>query len=139
MTQAMRDIGMAVNAYTTKDSGNKVGFATGAVRNKSSGKGRYDLLPCAAIRRLAGVLERGADIYAARNWEKGMSMSRCMESALRHSFQHLEGHRDEDHLAQAVFNLMAVIEFEERIKRGTLPADLNDLPTPLPNEEKSLG
>lgn len=118
-------------AYVTKDTGKLKDFATGAVRNSSEGKGRYDLLPCAAIRRLAGVYERGAKIYAARNWEKGISTSRCLDSALRHTFQYLEGFRDEDHLAQAVFNLLAVIEFDERIKTGRVPSDVNDLPTPL--------
>lgn len=115
--------------YVTKDTGNGIArFDTGAVRNKSEGKGRYDLLPLAAIRRLAGVYERGSKLYSARNWEKGMPMSRCMDSAVRHTFQYLEGYRDEDHLAQAVFNLMAVIEYDERIKRGVLLPELNDLP-----------
>ncbi len=117
--------------FETKDGGSQVQFDTGAVRNAPAGKGRYDLLPPEAIRRLAGVYERGAKVYAPRNWEKGMSMSRCMESALRHTFQYLEGHRDEDHLAQAVFNLFAVITFEERIAKGKLPDTLNDLPPPL--------
>jgi hypothetical protein len=120
-----------MSGFVTKDTGNKAQFATGAVRNKSEGKGRYDLLPCAAIRRLAGVYERGAAIYAARNWEKGISMSRCMDSGLRHTMQYLEGYRDEDHLAQAVFNLLAVIEFDERIKQGRLDPSVNDLPAPL--------
>ncbi len=118
-------------AYVTKDTGNTAKFETGAVRNKSEGKGRYDLLPVAALRRLAGVYERGAKIYAARNWEKGMPMSRCMDSALRHTLQYLEGYRDEDHLAQALFNICAVIEYDERIKRGQLSPDLNDLPIPI--------
>lgn len=118
-------------AYVTKDTGNVKKFTTGAVRNAADGKGRYDLLPCAALRRLAGVYERGASIYQARNWEKGMSMSRCMNSGVRHSLQYLEGYRDEDHLAQAVFNLMAVIEYEERIKQGRLDPAINDLPVPL--------
>lgn len=118
--------------YVTKDTGNGITkFDTGAVRNKSEGKGRYDLLPLAALRRLAGVYERGSKLYSARNWEKGMSMSRCMDSAIRHTLQYLEGYRDEDHLSQAVFNLMAVVEYDERIKRGTLRPEINDLPPVL--------
>lgn len=114
-------------AFVTKDTKNPQGFTTGAVRNKAEGKGRYDLLPPAALRRLAGVYERGAKLYAAHNWRKGMPMSRCLDSALRHTFQFAEGYRDEDHLAQAVFNLMALIEYDECIKQGRLPAELNDL------------
>lgn len=123
---------LELKPFVTKDSGNIQNFTTGAVRNKAAGKGRYDLLPPAALRRLAGVYERGAVIYADRNWEKGMPLSRCMDSALRHTLQFLEGYRDEDHLAQAVFNLMAVIEYDERIKQGRLDASLNDLPPALP-------
>lgn len=115
--------------FQTKSSGKPYEVhETGAQRDSREGKGRYDLLPPAAIRRLAGVYERGAKKYAERNWEKGMPLSRCMDSALRHTLQYLEGHRDEDHLAQAVFNLMAVIEYEERIAKGYLPPELNDLP-----------
>lgn len=120
-----------VKAFVTKDTGNVASFNTGAVRNQSIGKGRYDLLPLAMIRRLAGVYERGANIYAARNWEKGMPMSRCMDSGIRHAMQYLEGYRDEDHLSQAIFNFAAVIEYDERIKQGRLPKELNDLPTPI--------
>lgn len=138
---AIAAIGSSYNeTYATKSSGKPYEkFDTGAQRDSREGKGRYDLLPCAAIRRLAGVYERGAKKYAERNWESGMSLSRCMDSGIRHAFQYLEGHRDEDHLAQAVFNLLAVIEYEERIKRGQLPASLNDLPDPIQNETKPVG
>lgn len=117
--------------FITKDGGDTKKFETGAVRNTPEGKGRYDLLPCAAIRRVAGVYERGAKLYSPKNWTKGIPMSRCMESALRHTFQYLEGYRDEDHLAQACFNLLAVIEFDEMIKQGRLDSAINDLSPPL--------
>jgi len=45
-----------------------------------------------------------------------------LDSALRHANQYLEGHRDEDHLAQAAWNFFAAMHFEE-----TRP-DLNDIP-----------
>lgn len=114
--------------YETKDSGVREEQGTGAVRDSRANKGRYDLLPPHAIRRLAQVYERGAAKYADRNWEKGMPFSRYLDSALRHIFQHLEGNRDEDHLGHATFNLLAVIEHQERIARGTLPASLDDIP-----------
>lgn len=50
------------------------------------------------------------------------------DSALRHTFQYLGGHRDEDHLGHAVFNLLALIELEHKVSEGKLPAELNDLP-----------
>lgn len=109
--------------YETKSSGTKEEQGTGAVRDSRKGKGRYDLISAIAMRRLAGVYERGAEYYGDRNWELGMKMSRLLDSALRHTFQYLEGKRDEDHLAQAVWNLSAAMHMEE-----TRP-EMNDLAT----------
>ena len=97
-------------------------------RDDSSGKGRYDLVSPLAKRRLAQLLERGAIKYAVRNWEKGSPFSRLMESTMRHLDQYLEGARDEDHLAAAMFGCMAMIHQEEQIARGNLPTSLQDLP-----------
>jgi len=109
--------------FITKDSGKRESFGEGgAVRDVREGKGRYDLISAAAIRRLAGVYERGAAKYADRNWEKGIPISRCIDSALRHTFQYLDGQDDEDHLAQAAWNLLACIHFEEK------RPDLQDIP-----------
>jgi len=107
--------------YITKDSGEREKYESGAVRDKRGGKGRFDLITPIGLRRLAGVYERGAEKYAARNWEKGMPMSRFLDSALRHLNQYAEGLRDEDHLAQAAWNVFAMMHFEE------LRPDLNDL------------
>ena len=51
-----------------------------------------------------------------------MPFSRLYSSALRHVFQALAGQRDEDHLAQAIWNLTALIHFEE-----TGRVDLDDV------------
>jgi len=117
-----------------KDSGERLTFASGAVRDTSKGKGRYDLLSPHAIFRLARVFEKGAEKYAARNWEQGMSISRLIDSGLRHTFQYLEGNRDEDHLAQAAWNLMAAIHMEEQIRRGLVDNQFNDLPNHVENK-----
>lgn len=109
-------------SFKTLDSGNRESFTSGAVRDTREGKGRYDLLSPAAIRRLAGVYERGAKKYADRNWEAGIPISRCIDSALRHTFQYLDGATDEDHLAQAAWNLLACIHFEEKMP------ELQDIP-----------
>ena len=110
------------------DSGQREHFATGSVRDIRSGKGRYDLLPTRAIRRVAKHFEAGAVKYGDRNWEKGQPLSRFMDSALRHAFSYLEGKRDEDHLAAAIWNLLALADTEARITEGELPGKLNDLP-----------
>lgn len=109
--------------YALKDSGKREEFQTGAQRDTRDGKGRFDLISPFMLRRLAVVMERGAIKYDARNWEKGMPFSRFTDSALRHINQFVMGKEDEDHLAQAVFNLMALIHFQETGRQ-----DLDDMP-----------
>lgn len=115
-------------AFETKDSGTRQNFGTGSRRDNRSGKGRYDLLPPYALQRVAQVFERGAEKYDDRNWEKGQPLCRYLDSALRHTFQVLQGRTDEDHAGHAIFNLLAFIETQERIREGVLPAELDDLP-----------
>ena len=113
-----------MSGFDTKFSGTKDGYATGATRDKAEGKGRYDLITPHMVRRLAGVYERGAKNHGDRNWEKGVPFSRLYSSALRHIFQALEGKTDEDHICQCIWNLAAIVHFQE-----TGRIDLNDLPT----------
>ena len=110
-----------------KDSGKRQNFSTGSVRDTREGKGRYDLLPIEAIRRLAVHYENGAKKYGERNWEKGQPISRYFDSALRHLFKALENQKDEDHLAACAWNVLAIIETRERIEKGMLPKELDDL------------
>ena len=119
-----------------KDSGKREHFDTGAVRENAPDKGRYDLISPIMLKRLALVMERGAKKYSSRNWEMGMPLHRYIDAALRHISQYLEGMRDEDHLGQAIFNVMACIHTEELIKRGVLPKELNDLPNYITKEKK---
>lgn len=121
---------MTKKDYVTKDSGKREQFDTGAVRDIREGKGRFDLVTPVGLRRLAQVYERGASKYGDKNWEKGMPISRFMDSALRHLNQYLNGDRDEDHLAQAAFNVFAAMHMEER------RPELNDIE---PREEKNEG
>lgn len=107
--------------YTTKDSGQREEFDTGARRDVRDGKGRYDLISPVALRRLAQVLERGAKKYGERNWEKGIPVGRYLDSAIRHIYQYIEGHEDEDHLGHAMWNIMAAIHTLE------VKPELNDL------------
>jgi len=57
-----------------------------------------------------------------------MPVSRCVASLYRHLMYYHQGHRNEDHLAAILFNAMAIIHYEEMIKRGMLPLDLLDMP-----------
>jgi hypothetical protein len=112
-----------------KDSGERRATETGAVRDRSSGKGRFDLLMVDAIFSLAKHLERGASKYADRNWEKGMPLSWFLDSALRHGFKELRGDTDEPHADACLWNVAGYIQTKKWIERGVLPASLNDLPT----------
>lgn len=114
------------------DSGTRDTFATGAVRDGQTGKGRFDLLPYHAIERVAQVFEKGAQKYAERNWEKGIPLHRYLDSGLRHAMKYVAGQRDEDHLAQAAWNLLCALQTEHWIRTGALPADLDTLPKPKP-------
>ena len=109
-------------------------YGTEAVREIASGKGRYDLISPIAIRRLAGICENGAIKYAPRNWEKGIPMSRLLDSAIRHINQYREGLTDEDHLAQGFWNIMAALHTEEMVERGLLPKKLYDIPSYVKKE-----
>lgn len=121
-----------------KGSGKTKKYTTGAIREFQTNKGRYDLLPPSAIFALSRVFEEGATRYSSRNWEKGLPLCRFIDSALRHVFKHLEGHRDEPHMAQAAWNLMAYIHTATMIERGVLPEDLNDLPNHLSKDKPGV-
>ncbi|HUX15613.1 MAG TPA: dATP/dGTP diphosphohydrolase domain-containing protein [Phycisphaerae bacterium] len=110
------------------DSGQREEFTTGSRRDTRAGKGRYDLIPPCAMARLARHYENGAVKYGDRNWEKGQPLGRYIDSAIRHLYKFLEGHREEDHLAAAAWNAMGAIHTETMIARGLLPAELDDLP-----------
>lgn len=121
--------------HEMKDGGKRETFKTGAMREESPDKGRYDLISPIMLQRLAVVMEKGAIKYSDRNWEKGMPLHRYIDSAMRHISQYLEGMRDEDHLAHAIFNLMGCIHTVSMIERGLLSIDLNDLPNYAENKE----
>ena len=112
-----------MSRYVIHDSGKREEFPSGMVRDRREGKGRYDLISPFALRRLAGVYERGAVKYDERNWEKGAPYCRFLDSALRHIEQYLARETDEDHLAQAAWNLFAIMHFEELGR-----TDLDDRP-----------
>lgn len=125
--------------FIIKDSGERQKFQTGAVRDTQGGKGRFDLIPAYPLRRLAQHYENGAKKYADRNWEKGMPLSRFLDSAERHINAYKDGERSEDHLVAAAWNLFGFIWTEEMVRRGVLPKELDDLGQHLtklrPNEE----
>lgn len=88
--------------------------STGSSRSDRTGKGRYDLIPPLVTRRLALRYEGGAIAHGDRNWEKGMDVSRCFDSAKRHMDEWAEGLTDEDHLGAALWNIAAIMFMQEK-------------------------
>lgn len=106
------------------DSGQRISYGDNkAIREPSDGKGRFDLVTPFGLMRLAKWYELGSKKYADRNWEKGMPFSRYIDSALRHINKYEMGLEDEDHLAAAAWNILAIIHHEEL---GQF--DLDDMP-----------
>ena len=126
--------------YLIKDSGQRKIFKTGANRDLSEGKGKFELLPPKTIRALAIHYEKGCNKYGDRNWEKGIPISTFLNSALRHIFQVIDGKEDENHLIASLWNLACAYETILRIQEGQLPKELYDLPKqiklPSPYPEK---
>jgi hypothetical protein len=111
-----------------KDSGERREFTTGAVRDMSAGKGRFDLLCPFALARLAEHMERGSVKYGDRNWEQGIPQSSFMDSAMRHLNRYAQGQTDEEHLLAALWNVHCMVSQQERVKAGLLPAELLNFP-----------
>ena len=102
------------------DSGKRDQFATGAVRDTQDGKPRYDLIPATALRRLAIHYAAGAKKYGDNNWQKGIPASRLIASALRHLFSWILGGVEEDHLSAVLFNVMAIMHWQETVNSDML-------------------
>lgn len=93
-------------------------FSTGATRNRAEGKGRFDLIPPSALKRIARVYERGAKKNGENNWTLGIPFSSLIDSATRHlnewRYNKLtKTEPQEDHLAHAAWNILALMHFED--------------------------
>lgn len=125
----------SVEENPIKDSGQRRSYVTGSVRDVRTGKGRFDLISPIALRRLAVHLENGARKYDERNWEKGQPLMDYIDSAMRHIASYVEGYRDEDHMAAALWNIHGFIHTEELISRGVLPNSLDNRPVSMIREK----
>lgn len=113
---------------------------TGCVREVTDGRGAYELISPFALERLAKLAEWGKINRGERNWEKGCKFGRCAQSIFRHLMKVMMGEPDEEHddnLAAIMFWAQVMMHYEEMIKRGLLPASLNDLPDYAPKAEPS--
>jgi len=101
--------GDAVTDFTVKDSGARMEFESGMVRDTEDNKTDYSLvLDGPMFDRWAEHLTKGAKKYAPRNWMKATGeaeLDRFKRSALRHFLQWYRGETDEDHAAAVMFNI----------------------------------
>jgi len=101
-----------------KDSGQRLHFDSGMVRDVADDKPAFDLvipegIPYSELMltRWAELLRKGAIKYSRRNWEKANSdeeLDRAKASAFRHFMQWFSGETDEDHAAAVFFNINEV-------------------------------
>jgi hypothetical protein len=76
----------------------------------------YDLVPKAAIDRLASRLELGAKIHGENNWKKGGPefITQCKRHLCEHLFNYLEGDTSDDHLSAVLCNAAFLAYFEAK-------------------------
>jgi hypothetical protein len=90
-----------------------------AALNYDGGKLRYDLIPADALDELAKVYTAGAEKYADRNWEAGMSWSRAFGSLMRHAWAWMRGEDIDSesglpHMAHAAFRCLQLLAYAKR-------------------------
>lgn len=89
----------------------------------NNGKTRYDLVPAFAQEQYAKVLTKGAEKYAERNWENGMSWSKVLASLKRHvsAIEHGEDFDNETgllHSAHVMCNAAFLTEYYRIYPQG---------------------
>lgn len=112
--------------FETKDSGERLEYKSGMLRDADATKARFDLIIPANVpykeqllTRFAELMMRGANKYSARNWEKAngqAELDRFKESALRHLMQWYCGETDEDHAVAVMFNIMGYETIKYKIE-----------------------
>lgn len=114
-----------------EDSGKRLEFASGMVRDTTEGKTKYHLvLDGPMFERWAVHMTKGANKYTDRNWMKANGneeYDRFKESAFRHFMQWYRGDTDEDHAAATFFNINGA----EYVKRQGIIEVLLDKWIPL--------
>lgn len=95
--------------FEVKDSGERMKFDSGMVRDLTTGKIKWHLIRSGPMHtRWAVHLTKGAEKYGDDNWLKANGqeeLKRFKESADRHFNQWIAGETDEDHAAAVFFNI----------------------------------
>ena len=103
-------------------------FEGGGVRSSDEGKPQFELLLTPGMdyeeqlmTKVARRMAEGAALYGRYNYAKMSSdeaLERAYGSLLRHAMQHINGERDEEHLAAVVANCIMISKIEHN-RRGT--------------------
>jgi len=103
---------------------------------------RFDLLPWDALWKVAEHYGKGAEKYAARNWERGYEYSKIVGQIGRHlaaiaSGELIDPENGSPHAAAIAFGALALIAFEARgIGTNDLPQLNTHLDSALLNPEE---
>ena len=121
---------MEEKQFVIKDSGQRMAFDSGMVRDVADNKIDYTLvLDGPMFKRLAIHLTNGAKKYSKRNWMKANGLAeleRFRESALRHFLQWFWNESDEDHAAAVFFNINAAEFVKEILPNKGSPEQISD-------------
>jgi hypothetical protein len=99
--------------FVVKDSGERQQFGTGAQRDSQEDKPRFDLIPSKALERVAFVYARGAREVRREQLDEGHpGLAHACERRASPSVSTSRATRSEDHLAQAAWNLFAIMHYE---------------------------
>lgn len=130
---------MLENSYQTVDD--KRVFSTGATKNISKGKGRYDLIPTEALIAMAKRFEFGVlNGHEENGYRKGIPDSVLYDSAFRHLVQAKSGCIDEDHLGAVMWNVAVLIfNRENRVKDTRMQELYDELVEDMNREYKKEG
>jgi hypothetical protein len=110
-----------------------VGPPVGATRENHHLPSRTDIMMPWAEDRLGKVNAEGNGKYGRYDFTLGERQSAMLNHAMDHLYSWTKGiinpsaATGEDDLAKAVWNLRCVLDQDERLKLGFLPAELNDL------------
>lgn len=113
-----------MNITITGGASEKVGFKLKEQGLRyNDGKLRYDLFEPNAMKELAKVFTIGANKYAPRNWEKGMSWTSVLASLERHkeAFKLGEDYDKETgclHAAHIAWNALALVSYYKLYPQG---------------------
>jgi hypothetical protein len=121
----MQQMTQTGHGYITEDSGERVQFDSGMVRDIEEDKPDYTLIDQAYLYRWAMLMVRGAKKYGRNNWRKANSeeeLQRFKSSAYRHLMEWLaEDPADkEDHAAAIAFNIAGAEYVKNRLNQTRL-------------------